>query len=135
LRAEPASDLLWSLMLISVVVALAGWMTARYFYLTRPELPARLAAQAGALYRLSLNKWYMDELYDRLVVRPTIHIAAGLWRYLDVRTIDGAVNGVGWSVLAWSRTMRLIQSGRLQNYALVMAVGTFVILAVYLIAQ
>ena len=134
-HSETASGLLLPLMLVSIVVALAGWITARYFYLTRPEMPIRLAERASALYRLSLNKWYMDELYDRLVVRPTNRVADRLWRILDVRAIDGAVNGVGWTALAWARTMRLIQSGQLQHYAMVMAVGTFVILAVYLAAH
>jgi NADH-quinone oxidoreductase subunit L len=131
---DSGSGPLVSLMLVSVMMALAGWMTARYFYVTRPELPGRLAARAGALYRLSFNKWYIDEIYDRLFVRPTMRIADRLWRGVDVRTIDGAVNGVGFSVLAWARGMRRMQSGQLQNYALVMVIGTFVILAIYLIA-
>jgi NADH-quinone oxidoreductase subunit L len=134
-HTEPASGLLWPLMGVSVAVALAGWMTARYFYLTRPELPARLAASAAGLYRLSLNKWYIDELLDFLVVRPTHRAADRLWRQIDVRVVDGAVNGVGWSALAWARAMRRMQSGQLQHYALVMAAGAFVILAVYLMAQ
>ncbi|MEK6683689.1 MAG: NADH-quinone oxidoreductase subunit L [Nitrospirota bacterium] len=133
--AEPASGLLLPLMLVSVLAAVAGWMTARTFYVTQPEIPKRLAVRAAALYRLSLNQWYMNELYDRLIVRPTNRVADLLWRHLDIRTIDGAVNGIGWTALAWARTMRLIQSGQLQHYALVMAVGTFVILAVYLMAQ
>lgn len=123
------------LMGISVAVALAGWMTARYFYLTRPEVPERLAARAAALYRLSLNKWYVDEWYDRLFVRPTARLADRLWRRVDVQTIDEAVNGVGGTTLAGARILRLIQSGQLQHYALVMMVGTFVILTVYLIVK
>ena len=110
-HTESSSSLLVPLMLVSVVVALAGWMTARYFYLTRPELPKRLAEQIPALYRLSLNKWYVDELYDRLFVRPTVRMANGLWREVDVGMIDGAVNGVGWAALAWARVMRRIQTG------------------------
>jgi NADH-quinone oxidoreductase subunit L len=132
--SDPGSGPLAPLMGVSVVVAVAGWMTARYFYLTRPDLPGRLAARAGALYRLSFNKWYIDEIYDRLFVGPTKRIADRLWRGIDVRTIDGAVNGVGFGVLAWARGMRGMQSGQLQNYALVMVIGTFVILAIYLIA-
>jgi NADH-quinone oxidoreductase subunit L len=133
-HAEPDSGLQLSLMLISVTVALAGWMTARYFYLTRPDLPDRLAGRAAGFYRLSLNKGYIDELYDRLVVRPTNRAADRLWRQVDVRVIDGAVNGVGWSALALARAMRRMQSGQLQHYALVMAAGAFVILALYLLS-
>jgi NADH-quinone oxidoreductase subunit L len=133
--SEPDAGLLWVLMGVSVAVALGGWMTARYFYLTRPELPGRLATRAAALYRLSLNKWYVDELYDRLFVRPTTRLADRLWRTVDVRTIDQAVNGVGGSTLAGARILRLLQSGQLQHYALAMMVGTFVILTVYLIIR
>jgi NADH-quinone oxidoreductase subunit L len=133
--AEPVSGLLGLVMAGSVAVSLAGWMTARYFYLTRPELPGRLATGMAALYRLSLNKWYVDELYDRLFVRPTTRLADRLWRTVDVQTIDEAVNGVGGTTLAGARILRLLQSGQLQHYALVMMVGTFVILTVYLIVQ
>jgi len=133
--SEPEAGLLWILMGVSVAVALAGWMTARYFYLTRPELPGRLATRAAAIYRFSLNKWYVDELYDRLFVRPTTRLADRLWRTVDVRTIDEAVNGVGESTLAGARILRLLQSGQLQHYALAMMVGTFVILTVYLIVK
>ena len=133
--SEPDAGLLWVLMGVSVAVALGGWMTARYFYLTRPELPGRLATRAAALYRLSLNKWYVDELYDWLFVRPTTRLADRLWRTVDVRTIDQAVNGVGGSTLAGARILRLLQSGQLQHYALAMMVGTFVILTVYLIIR
>jgi NADH-quinone oxidoreductase subunit L len=133
--AEEVPGLLWPLMGVSAAVALAGWMTARYFYLTRPELPGRLATGMAALYRLSFNKWYVDELYDRLFVRPTTRLADRLWRTVDVQTIDQAVNGVGGSTLAGARILRLLQSGQLQHYALVMMVGTFVILTVYLFVR
>jgi NADH-quinone oxidoreductase subunit L len=132
-HAEAASPLLVPLMLISVVVALAGWMTARYFYLTRPELPVRLSERFAVLYRFSLNKWYVDELYNRLFVQPTVRMANGLWRGVDVRMIDGAVNGVASMTLAWSDRLRRIQSGQLQHYALLMALGAFIMLTVYLL--
>jgi NADH-quinone oxidoreductase subunit L len=133
--SESAPGLLIILMLISVVAAVGGWMTARVLYLTRPELPARLAERAAVLYRLSFHKWYIDELYDRMFVRPTFRIADRLWQGADVRGIDGAVNGVGAAAMAWARGMRRIQSGQLQHYALVMVVGTFVILTIYLLAR
>ncbi len=132
-HTESTSTLLVPLMLVSVVVAVAGWMTARYFYLTRPELPKRLAERVAALYRLSLNKWYVDELYDRLFVHPMNRMADGLWREVDVRMIDGAVNGVGWTALAWAQAIRRIQSGQLQHYALLMALGALVMLTIYLL--
>jgi NADH-quinone oxidoreductase subunit L len=129
---EPAAGLQMMVMLISTGVAVAGWMTARYCYLQQPALPDRLAAQVSILYRGSLNKWYVDELYDRLFVRPTVRVAHRLWQGVDVRVIDGIVNGVGWLTLLWGRTLRFLQSGQLQHYALVMALGALAILSLYL---
>ena len=129
---EPAAGLQVQLMFISIAVALSGWMVARYFYLSRPDLQARIAERAVALYRLSFNKWYIDELYDKLVVRSTNQVADHLWRRVDIRIIDGAVNGLGRATLAWARVFRQVQSGFLQHYALVMVAGLFVILSIYL---
>ncbi len=90
-----------------------------------------LAEKAGGLYRGSLNKWYVDVFYNRIFIQPTKQAAAWLWKKVDVRIVDGAVNGVGKTVLTLARGMRLAQTGQLQNYALVMVVGAFVILTVY----
>ncbi|HEY5649226.1 MAG TPA: NADH-quinone oxidoreductase subunit L [Nitrospiria bacterium] len=130
---EGSGGLQIALMLVSVAVAFGGWMAARYVYLVRPELPGRLAEKAGALYRGSLNKWYVDEFYDRVFVQPTMRAADAMWRFIDVRIVDGAVNGVGKTALAWARGLRLSQTGQMQHYALVMVAGTFVILTVYLV--
>jgi len=132
---ESDSAFVIPLMLVSIIAAVGGWMTARAFYVTRPEWPARLAAGAAGLYQLSFHKWYIDEFYDRVFVRPTIRIADRLWQGADVRGIDGIVNGVASATLAWARGMRRIQSGQLQHYALVMVVGAFVILTIYLLAR
>jgi NADH-quinone oxidoreductase subunit L len=96
-------------------------------------LPDRLVQQWNSLYAGSLNKWYVDELYDVAFVRPTIEAANDLWRWFDVRVIDGAVNGFAEAVALWSRTLRVIQSGEVQHYALAMALGAVVILGVYLL--
>jgi NADH-quinone oxidoreductase subunit L len=85
------------------------------------------------LYLGSLNKWYVDELYDSWLVRPTLEAAHDLWQWVDVRVIDAAVNGVASSVNLWSHALRRIQSGEVQHYALAMAVGAALILGVYLV--
>ena len=132
-HGDPSAGLQVLLMLISTAVAVGGWMAARYVYCVRPELPRQLADRATGLYRLSLNKWYVDELYDRFFVQTTNRIADRLWKGLDIRMIDGAVNGVGWLALTSARVLRLMQSGLLQNYALVMVAGLLVMLTIYLI--
>ena len=87
----------------------------------------------AAFIELSLHKWYVDELYDRLFVQPTFSFAQGLWNRIDVHVIDAAVNGVA-SAVAWRGwLLRLIQSGQTQHYALGMALGTVVMLTMYLL--
>ncbi len=123
----------YALMLVSVLVAAAGVWLAHLFYVKSPELPGRLAASAAGLYRLSLNKWYVDELYDKIFVRPTVQAALALWRWVDVLVIDGAVNGVGRVTQAWGSALRVMQSGQLQHYALFMAIGAVLVVGVYLL--
>jgi len=117
----------------ATLMALIGIAAAWYVYVRSPGLPDRLAGQWPRLYRLSLNKWFVDEAYDRLVVRPTVALAGWLWRSVDMAIIDGAVNGVARAIAWWGWLMRLFQSGQTQHYALGMALGAVVILGVFLL--
>jgi NADH-quinone oxidoreductase subunit L len=123
----------WGIMIAATLMGLSGIATAWYVYVKAPGLPDRLAQQWQKLYRLSLNKWFVDEAYDRTVVRPTFALADRLWQKVDVAVIDGAVNGVARAVAWWGWLMRLFQSGQTQHYALGMALGAVVILTVYLL--
>jgi len=78
------------------------------------------------------NKYYVDEAYNAIFVRPTVALAAGLWRYLDALVIDGAVNGSASAVEMGSRALRRLQSGHLQNYALSVALGAVAVLLFWL---
>jgi len=120
------------IMATSTVLGLLGIGAAYLMYVKSPEWPERLAIQWPSLYQFSLNKWYVDETYAATVVNPTFNMADQLWKQVDVRVIDGAVNGVARG-LAWGGWMgRLIQSGETQNYALGMTIGAVMILTVYL---
>jgi NADH-quinone oxidoreductase subunit L len=121
------------IMLMTSLISVAGIALAYLLYVRSPGLADRLAEQWQGLYRLSLNKWYVDELYDRFVVQPTFRLAKRLWNKVDVALIDGAVNGVarGIAWIAWF--LRLIQSGQTQHYALGMTLGAVIILTVYLL--
>jgi NADH-quinone oxidoreductase subunit L len=123
----------YALMLVSALVAVAGVWLAHLFYVRSPEMPARLASSAAGLYRLSFNKWYVDEWYDKIFVRPTVATALALWRGVDVLVIDGAVNGVARVTQAWGSALRVMQSGQLQHYALFMAIGAVLVVGVYLL--
>ncbi|HEU5408554.1 MAG TPA: NADH-quinone oxidoreductase subunit L, partial [Nitrospira sp.] len=122
------------IMITATFMGLIGIAAAYYVYVLNPDLPERLAQQLGSLHRGSLNKWYVDEAYDRLFVRPTFATASELWKRVDVNLIDGAVNGVARAV-AWSGwLLRLVQSGQTQHYALAMAAGIVVIVTIFLIS-
>jgi len=120
------------IMIAATFMGLGGIAAAYHVYVRNPGLPERLAQQWRQAYALSFNKWYVDELYDKTVVQPTVDAAAFLWRQMDVALIDKAVNGVAAAVALWSRSLRLVQSGEVQHYALAMALGAVVILGVYL---
>ena len=114
------------------LLGLLGIGTAYFLYVKSPGLPERLAMQWQSLYRLSLNKWYVDEAYDKVFVGSTFQAAEQLWKKVDVAIIDGAVNGVARAVAWCGWVTRLLQSGETQNYALAMTVGAVMILSVYL---
>jgi NADH-quinone oxidoreductase subunit L len=123
----------WGIMAAATLMGLAGIALAYYVYVSNPSLPERLALRWQALYRGSLNKWYVDEAYDRTVVQPTFTLADRLWKQVDVAIVDGAVNGVAHAIALWGWLLRLIQSGQTQHYALGMALGAVVMLTVYLL--
>ena len=121
------------IMAVATLMGLSGIATAYYLYVLNPTLPDRLAKQWRAAYELSLHKWYIDEAYDRSLVRPTLSAAQGMWKHVDVAIIDGAVNGVARAVAWGGWLIRLTQSGQTQHYALGMTLGAVVILTVYLL--
>ena len=105
-------------------VMLTGFAVAWYAYIRRPEFPAMFTAQAGVLYRFLFNKWYFDELYDFLFVRPAFRIGRLFWKQGDVGIIDRfGPDGAAWVVVQGSRLAQKVQTGYLYSYALVMLLG------------
>jgi NADH-quinone oxidoreductase subunit L len=113
---------------LSLAIALGGIWLATRFYVWEPEAPERLAARFPWAYRVLLNKYYVDELYDRLMVEPIRRGALWLWRRFDEPVVDGSVNGVGALVEFGSRWLRRIQTGYVMNYALSFILGVVAIL-------
>ncbi len=131
------------LILASVSIAAIGIVVAWRFFgvdlgpLRWKSRPATVASIVGTngltrfLYRASLNKWWFDELYDLLFIRIGGRVADGMW-WFDRNIVDGAVNGTGRVVGSAGGALRRVQTGRVQNYALGIAIGLIVMAAAYL---
>ena len=101
-----------------------GLVISIIFYIQRPYIPEELAEQQPMLYQFLLNKWYFDELYDLIFVRPTKRIGYFLWKYGDGWLIDGfGPDGVSARVLDVTRNVVKIQTGYLYHYAFAMLIG------------
>jgi NADH-quinone oxidoreductase subunit L len=101
-----------------------GFITAWYGYIRNPAFPAAVADQIGVVYRFVFNKWYFDELYDFLFVRPAFWIGRLFWKGGDIGIIDRfGPNGAAWVVEKGSVYAKKVQSGYLYSYALVMLLG------------
>ncbi len=148
----------YELMAVSVLVALVGIGLAWFFYLRKPSIPGKLAQKSGGLYRLIYNKYYVDQIYDAMFVNRSKDLGTTLGAF-DRGVIDGLfVNGAGWVTRAtssvsmvwdkwiidglvnlaarivwiFSYPVRMIQSGRVSNYALLIVLGVLVFLGYYL---
>jgi len=148
------------LMGFSVLIALAGIGLAWKFYVTSPEISERMAERFAGAHRTLSNKYYVDELYNATVVSGTFGAGKGLWTF-DRNVVDGAVNGtswitvvsawfsgltdrtvvdglvnlVGWIVQESSHAFRRLQTGLVQNYAMLMLFGIFAFVTVYLLVR
>ena len=124
---DPAVEL--GLMGVSVAVALVGILVAWLFYVKDPLLPRALGERLKGLHRTLLRKWYVDEVYDAIVVRPLMALSNFLWRVWDVLVIDGIVNAIGSIVAGTGAVLRLFQSGYVGTYAFFLVLGVLVLLA------
>jgi NADH-quinone oxidoreductase subunit L len=143
-----------------VLVGATGIFVAYRFYVRSPEISARLAGRFAGPHTVLTNKYYVDELYDATVIKGTMGSANFLWTF-DRTVVDGAVNGSGWLTIfsSWlshladkyivdglvnlvgsvlqesSFIFRRFQTGLIQNYALLMVVGVFAFVSIYLLVR
>jgi NADH-quinone oxidoreductase subunit L len=116
--------------LLPSLVGFGGIALAYLFYMFFPEMPGKLASNFAGTYKFLLNKWYFDELYDWLFVRPSKSIGRFLWKTGDVRIVDGGgPNGAALLSQKLATGVSRLQSGLLYSYALVMLVGLFCIVS------
>jgi NADH-quinone oxidoreductase subunit L len=115
------------------VAGMALAVGAAWSMYARPSpLPARAAAAAGPLYTGSLNKWFVDELYARVLLNPLVLGSRQiLWAIVDAQVIDGAVNGLASAVTRLARLHSRVVSGRVQSYAVGMALGAALLVVAY----
>jgi NADH-quinone oxidoreductase subunit L len=148
------------MMALSVALAGAGIGTGYFFYIKNPNMPMLLAYKFPRLHKALLNKWYVDEIYEFAVINGTKQFA-NLLCWFDANIIDGAVNGTAFMTKALcsgsmvfdgtvvdglvnlcgrvvevgSSLLRRLQTGYAQSYALVMAIGTVVLLSIYILLR
>ncbi|HEY8535755.1 MAG TPA: hypothetical protein VIL25_04880, partial [Vicinamibacterales bacterium] len=121
-----------ALMALSVAVALAGIGLAWHFFLRSPRSADRVAESAAPVHRLLLNKYYVDEPYDAVIVRPLVALSRGvLWKGIDAGVIDGAVNGAGGIVQIGAGWLRRLQTGSVKAYAASLMLGVVLVLGYY----
>jgi NADH-quinone oxidoreductase subunit L len=114
--------------LLPLIMSASGFVLAWALYIKATDIPGRLATMHEPIYKFLLNKWYFDELYDFLFVRPSKALGVFLWKRGDGRTIDGfGPDGLSAVVLGLSRRARKIQSGYLYHYAFAMLIGVAII--------
>jgi NADH-quinone oxidoreductase subunit L len=114
----------------------AGIALAYMMYVARPELPRELTQRIRPVYLFVYNKWYFDELYDAVVVRPARLIGGALWKAGDGAVIDGlGPNGISWVTQRLSRRTSLLQTGYLYHYAFAMLIGVVAFVTWYLFTQ
>ncbi len=130
--AEAAAHALETpLAIVAVITALLGFGVAFWLYLKKPTKPAELAKSFKGVYTTLLNKYYVDELYAAVVVKPLLWFSTKvLWQTVDVQMIDGAVNGVASGALDVGDNVRQAQSGNTRSYAVWVVIGAIVVIAI-----
>ena len=122
--------------LLPLIVGLAGIALAYWMYVLKPDMPAALAKSLRPLYEFSFNKWYFDELYDRLFVRPAFYLGTGLWKSGDGAVIDGVgPDGVAAVTRRLARRASWLQSGYVYHYAFAMLIGVVLLVTWYMYRQ
>ena len=120
---------------VSVLAALAGVFVAWLVYGRGQVDASKIGVPTNPLHKLVLNKYYVDEIYDALIVTPIYRFCLWCAHVFDVKVIDGLVNGVATMVIAWALGLRRMQTGYVMNYALGMLLGAVALVAFLLVAR
>ena len=126
-QSPPGGVGAYMLLVLSVIVVAAGVALAWFMYIATPVRPAAIGQPRTIVHRLLLNAYYVDWLYDRLIVRPLFALSEFLARAVDLGVIDGLVNSMGRAVVGWAAALRRLQTGYVVNYALTMLAGAVLV--------
>jgi NADH-quinone oxidoreductase subunit L len=130
---EIAAGMEQTLMVVAVVAAAIGIALAWLFYIRKPQTPEKLAESFHAPYELLLHKYYVDEIYDALIVRPLAWISTNvLWHGVDSAVIDGTVNGAADAAQDLGGRLRLLQSGNARTYGTWVVLGAVAVTTLFL---
>jgi NADH-quinone oxidoreductase subunit L len=121
------------LVLAAMASALLGIGLAFYLYRRSPEVPQRLAGRFPGLYRLLGRKYYVDEGYDAVVIRPLLRCSAWVYEHFDLKVVDGTLNGTAAAARSAGRGLNILQSGLLRDYALAFLMAAILFLGFLLI--
>ncbi len=123
-----------TLMFVTVILAVLAILAARHFYLRRTEAATSLREKFNRIQTILVNKYYIDEIYGAVIVRPLVGLSIFLWKIFDVIIIDGTINGCAWIYARISDLLRYVQSGRVRNYATLFVAGVVILLG-YLVLR
>ena len=125
---EPDHNTELMLMGISVLAAVVGIVLAYVLYMARKERPAEDETQRSAIDSLVYHKYYVDELYNNLIVKPIMSLSTGLYKFVENGILDPVANGVGRVTLAGGQLLRNVQTGSVETYLILMVLGIVLIL-------
>ena len=121
-------EVMWAI--ISTVLAMTVVFASVRFVGGQKVVPAKDSPEPAGFSKVLLNKYYVDEFYDRFIVQPIIRMSRFCWRVIDAGIIDGIVNGVGWTARGTGFVASMLQTGTVNTYAFILTVGVLVILGV-----
>ncbi len=122
----------YQLMLATTLIVFCSILAAYMLYMKKRSIPESLAEKNPSFYQLLLNKWYVDELYEKVFINPLRSFSFFLWRGIDVVVIDGMVNSTASFFLKTGTAWKSTQSGYVQRYAVSFLVGVFVLIVYYM---
>jgi NADH-quinone oxidoreductase subunit L len=129
---EASSALEWVLLALSGVVTCVGIILAQYMYLVNPGLPSRWSKRYAPLYKLLSNKYYVDEIYSAIIVKPFMRLSVFVKSVLEDEIVDGTVDRVAFGAGRASQILRRIQTGYLRSYALAVLMGVVVLIGYFI---